>query len=68
MNDVVQVVIVDCEKAGLIGGPFQVVVIKNGKQVASHSGLRSLGRAEQVRDELQKVYGPLPNLLRKQAG
>ena len=35
-----KVVIVDCEKAGLINGPFWVVVVKDGKVIASTSGIQ----------------------------
>jgi hypothetical protein len=51
-----KVVIVDCEKAGIIGGPFSVIVVRDGKHIASRSGLRSLERAEQVAAELRSVY------------
>lgn len=51
----VTVAIVDCEKAGLIGGPYLVQVIKDGKLVATHSGL-TRSRAEQKQTELGDVY------------
>ena len=38
--DMTKVVIVDCEKAGLIGGPFAVWVVKDGKRIASTSGIQ----------------------------
>jgi hypothetical protein len=52
----VTVAIIDCEKAGIIGGPYLVQVVKDGRLVANHSGL-SRTRAEQRQTELGDVYG-----------
>jgi hypothetical protein len=52
----VRVVIVDCQKAGLIGGSFAVLVIKDGTQCGSRSGLKTLERAQEVKAELEAVY------------
>jgi hypothetical protein len=35
-----QVAIIDCDKAGIIGGPFKVIVLKDGRQIASTSGIQ----------------------------
>lgn len=51
------VVILDCGKAGLIGGPFAVWVVKDDKVIASRSGILTMLRAEQVRDDMRDAYG-----------
>jgi hypothetical protein len=53
----VKVVIVDCEKAGLIGGPFAVWVVKDGKLIASTSGIRGPTGAEGVARNYRFTYG-----------
>lgn len=45
----IKVVIVDCEKAGLINGPFWVLVVRGEKLAASTSGVDTLERAETIK-------------------
>lgn len=53
-----QVKVVDCEKAGLIGGPFMVVVIdEDDKMVASTSGIQGPTGAEGVAQDYRSAYG-----------
>ena len=54
---VFKVVIIDCEKAGMIGGPFQVIVTKDGKYIAGHSGIRGMTGAEGVARNFRHTYG-----------
>lgn len=54
---VFQVVIIDCEKAGLLGGPFSVVVFKDGHRIASHSGIQGPTGAEGVAQNFRSAYG-----------
>ena len=54
----VRVVIIDAERAGIIGGPFVVWVIKGGKEVARYSGIATRERAEQRKAELEAAYAP----------
>jgi hypothetical protein len=52
-----EVVVIDCDKAGLIGGPFQVVVLKDGKVCASHSGIQGPTGAAGVAQNFRRAYG-----------
>lgn len=49
--------IIDCEKAGLIGGPFKVIVTKDGKLIASTSGIQGPTGAEGVAQNYRSAYG-----------
>lgn len=51
-----KIVIIDCEKAGLIGGPFAVWVVRDEKIVATTSGCASQERAQRVKAELERIY------------
>lgn len=52
-----QVKIIDCEKLGLIGGPFMVVVLKGGRMIASTSGIRGPTGANGVARNYASTYG-----------
>lgn len=52
----VKIVVVDCEKAGLIGGPFAVLVIEGTKQIASRSGIQTREAAETAAEDFGEVY------------
>lgn len=54
----VRVVIIDAERAGIIGGPFVVWVIKGGKEAARHSFIATRELAEQRKAELEAIYVP----------
>lgn len=54
---VFKVAIIDCEKAGLINGPFWVMVLKDGKPVASTSGIRGPTGANGVARNYGFAYG-----------
>ena len=53
---VIKVQIVDADKAGLINGPFWVVVIKAGKMIASHTGIQGPTGAAGVAKNLCAAY------------
>ena len=52
-----KVVIVDCEKAGLIGGPFTVQALRpSGKILANYSGVQTMERAKLLASSLAARY------------
>ena len=52
-----KIAIIDAEKAGLINGPFWVVVVKDGKVCASTSGIRGPTGANGVARNYGFAYG-----------
>jgi hypothetical protein len=54
---VFKVVIIDCEKAGLIGGTFKVMVFKDGRCIAGTSGIRGPTGASGVARNYRSAYG-----------
>jgi hypothetical protein len=52
-----QVAIIDCDKAGIIGGPFKVIVLKDGRQIASTSGIQGPTGAAGVARNYRSTYG-----------